>query len=266
MRKWFQFVLAFFAFLSFFAHAASAQEISVAAASDLKFALEELAANFGKQTGIKVNATYGSSGNFFSQIQNGAPFDLFFSADIDYPRKLDAAGLCEPGTLYKYAIGRIVIWAPQNSHLDLNALGMNALLDSSIQKIAIANPAHAPYGRAAVAAMKKAGIYDKVEAKLVYGENISQAAQFAQSGSAQAGILAQSLAVSSSMKNSGKVWLIPQDLHPPIEQAAAVLKSSRKKDAAKEFLSYVQSAEGKAVLARYGFTAPAAPEATSKGS
>src|SRR5882724_11218961 len=189
------------------------QEIAVAAAADLKFAMGELAANFEKQTGTKVNVTYGSSVNFFSQIQNGAPFDLFFSADVEYAKKLEAGGQAEPGTLYDYAVGRIVIWMPRSVAVDANAQGMDALLDSAIRKIAIANPAHAPYGRAAVAAMKKAGVYDKVEPKLVYGDNISQAAQFVQSGNAQAGIIALSLAISPPMKD-GKSWQVPAEMHP----------------------------------------------------
>jgi molybdate transport system substrate-binding protein len=192
-----------------------AQEIAVAAAADLKFAMGDVASQYEKQTGSKVNVTYGSSGNFFFQLQNGAPFDLFFSADIDYARRLDKAGLAEPGTLYPYAIGRIVIWAPADSKVDVTKLGWKALLSESVQKIAIASPEHAPYGRAAVAAMQKAGIYHQVKAKLVYGDNISQAAQFVQSGNAQVGIVALSLAVSSAMQD-GKHWDIPADMHPPI--------------------------------------------------
>ena len=248
------------------ARPAPGQEIAVAAAADLKFAMGELAANFEKQTGNKVNVTYGSSGNFFSQIQNGAPFDLFFSADVEYAKKLEADGLAEPGTLYNYAVGRIVIWMPQGVKVDLNVQGMDALLDAAIQKIAIANPAHAPYGRAAVAAMKKSGIYEKVEPKLVYGENISQATQFVQSGNAQAGIIALSLAISPAMKDSGKMWLIPAGLHPPIEQAAVVVKSSQKKEAAKAFLEYIKSAAGKAVMEKYGFTTPPAGEVKGKAA
>src|SRR5436309_3345264 len=206
---------------------ARGQEIAVAAAADLKFAMEELAANVEKRTGNKVNVTYGSRGNFFSQIQNGAPFDLFFSADVEYTKKLEASGLAELGTLYNYAVGRIVIWMPQGVKVDVSAQGMNALLDAAVQKIAIANPAHAPYGRAALAAMKKSGIYEKVEPKLVYGENISQATQFVQSGNAQAGIIALSQAISPAMKDSGKMWLIRAELHPPIEQAAVAVESSQ---------------------------------------
>jgi len=231
------------------------QEIAVAAAADLKFAMGELAGQFEKQTGTKVNVTYGSSGNFFTQMQNGAPFDLFFSADVYYAKRLEATGQAEPRTLYNYAVGRIVIWMPSSVKADVNAQGMNALLDPAIQKIAIANPAHAPYGRAAVAALKKAGIYEKVEAKLVYGENISQAAQFVQSGNAQAGIIALSLAISPPMKD-GRSWQVPAEMHPAIEQAAVVLKSAKNKDTARAFLEFVKSKEGRATLEKFGFVTP----------
>jgi molybdate transport system substrate-binding protein len=265
MRAALKYVLVCLAILLCTARARG-QELAVAAAADLKFAMRELAVNFEKQTGNKVNVTYGSSGNFFSQIQNGAPFDLFFSADVEYAKKLEAGGQAEPGTLYNYAVGRIVIWMPPDITVDLNAQGMNALLDSAIQKIAIANPAHAPYGKAAVAAMQKAGIYEKVEPKLVYGENISQAAQFVQSGNAQAGIIARSLAISPAMKDSGKMWLIPAELHPPIEQAVVVVKSSQKREAAKAFLEYIKSAAGKAVMDKYGLTTPPASEVKGKAT
>jgi len=239
------------------AGAACAQEIRLAAAADLKFAMQDIAAQFEKQTGTKVDVTYGSSGNFFSQLQNGAPFDLFFSADIEYPKKLESAGLAEPGTLYKYAIGRIAIWMATDTKVDVASLGWKALLDPIVQKIAIANPEHAPYGRAAVAALQKAGIYEQVKTKLVYGESISQAAQFVQSGNAQAGIVAMSLAVSPGMKE-GKRWEIPADMYPPIEQAAVVLKSSKNKGRARAFLKFVKSETGRATLSKYGFTFPGA--------
>ena len=249
------------------ARATGAQEIRVAAAADLEFAMKDVAFQFEKHTGTKVEVTYGSSGNFFSQLQNGAPFDLFFSADIDYPRKLEAAGLAEPGTVYEYAIGRIAIWIPADAKVDVVRLGWKTLLDASVQKIAIANPEHAPYGRAAVAALQKAGIYDQVKAKLVYGENISQAAQFVQSGNAQAGIVAMSLAVSPGMKE-GKRWEIPVDMHPSIEQTAILLRSSKNKASARAFLEFVKSEAGRATLGKYGFTIPgtkaAAPSPSSQ--
>jgi molybdate transport system substrate-binding protein len=234
---------------------AQGQEIRIAAAADLKFAMGELSEQFEKQTGTKVNVTYGSSGNFYSQMQNGAPFDLFFSADIEYPRRLDAAGLADPGTLYEYAVGRIVIWMPPDTKIDLAKQGWNALLDASVEKIAIANPEHAPYGRAAVAALQKAGIYESAKLKLVYGENISQAAQFVQSGNAQAGIVAMSLAISPAMRE-GKHWDIPASLHPPIEQGAIVLKDAKNKPAANAFLELVKSVAGRTILAKYGFEFP----------
>jgi molybdate transport system substrate-binding protein len=215
----------------------------------------ELAQQFADKNGTKVEVTYGSSGNFFSQMQNGAPFDVFFSADIEYPRKLAAAGIADSGTLYQYAIGRIVIWAPPDAKVDVARDGWKALLDERVQKIAIANPEHAPYGKAAVAAMQKAGIYEHVKAKLVYGENISQAAQFVQSGSAQAGILALSLAASPAMKD-GKCWVIPAEMHAPIEQAAIVLREARNRNDVAAFLEFVKSAAGREILTRFGFQPP----------
>src|SRR5579859_5397834 len=155
-------------------------QLNIAAASDLKFALTELASTYEKQSGAKLNLTFGSSGNFFAQIKNGAPFDLFFSADSEYPRRLDTAGLVASTSTYEYAVGRLVLWVPPGSKIDLSKSGMNALLDPTVQKIAIANPAHAPYGRAAAAALGNAGLSEKVKDKLVLGENISQAAQFVQ--------------------------------------------------------------------------------------
>jgi len=229
--------------------------VRVASAADLKFAMEELSKEFESKTGTRVEMTIGSSGNFFAQIESGAPFDLFFSADMDYPNKLKGSGFTEPGTLFEYALGQIVIWTPANSPVDVGQNGWNPLLDARIQKIAIANPALAPYGRAAVSALQKAGIYEKVKTKLVYGENISQAVQFVQSGNAQAGIIAHSLALSPRMKD-GKMWEIPTDMHPPIEQGAVVLKNSKNRAVALEFLNFVKSAAGKAILEKHGFAIP----------
>ena len=205
--------------------------------------MEKLAKEFENKTLAKVDVSYGSSGNFFSQLQYGAPFDLFFSADVEYPRKLEAAGFVEPGTFGDYALGRIVIWMPNDSSVNLPREGWNALLDPGVRKIAIANPELAPYGQAAASALKKAGIYKQVKAKLVYGENISQAAQFVESGNAQAGIISLSLALAPGMKG-GKVWEIPAEMHPPIEQGAVLLKNARNRPAARAFLSFVKSAVG----------------------
>jgi len=230
----------------------AAQSITVAAAADLQSAMQEVAERFHKETGKDVKLIYGSSGNFFQQIQNGAPFDMFFSANLDYPKKLEAAGLSEPGSYYEYAKGKIVLWVPKDSTLDLSS-GLQALLNPSIKKIAIANPQHAPYGQAAVAAMQKADIYDKVKDKLVLGENISQTASFVVSGSADAGIVALSLALSPNMKDKGRYAEIPATQYPPIEQACIILNSSKNKETAKQFLSLIKTAEITETLRRYGF-------------
>jgi molybdate transport system substrate-binding protein len=233
--------------------APAAQTIRVAAAADLQFALQDLAKQFETSAHVKVDVIYGSSGNFFSQLQDGAPFDIFFSADMEYARKLDAAGFADYGTLTRYAVGRLVLWTPPGAAVDVRKDGWKILLDERVQKVAVANPEHAPYGRAAVAALRSAGVYDRVESKLVYGENISQAAQFAQSGNAQAGLVALSLALSPGMKD-GKWWEVPADAYPPIEQGAIVLKSSSNKAAARAFLDFVTGAQGRETLKKYGFS------------
>jgi molybdate transport system substrate-binding protein len=233
-----------------------AGEIAVAAASDLNFAFKELVSGFEKKTGNTVKLSLGSSGNFFAQISNGAPFDLYFSADISYPKKLEEAGLAEAGTLYMYAIGRIAVFVPKGSAIDLDAMGMKALLHPSVKKIAIANPKHAPYGRAAVAAMEHYKVREAVRDKLVLGENISQAAQFVQTGGADIGIIALSLALAPAMKETGRYWGVPLDAYPRMEQGAVILKTSKNLKAARAFLDYIKSAEGATVFKQYGFFLP----------
>src|SRR5580704_4606955 len=232
-----------------------AQEITVAAAADLQFAMEDVAARFQKQTGKSVKVVYGSSGNFFQQIQNGAPFDVFFSANLEYAKKLEAAGSTEPGSYYEYAKGKIVMWVPNDSKLELKS-GIRALLDPSVKKIAVANPQHAPYGQAAVAAMQKENVYGKVKDKFVLGENISQTAAFVLSGSADVAIVALSLALSPNMKDKGRYAEIPSDDYPPIEQACVILGSSKNKDTARQFVAFVKTAAVTEVLRSYGFDVP----------
>jgi molybdate transport system substrate-binding protein len=236
--------------------ASTAEEIKVAAAADLNYAMTDLAARFEKKTGNTVSLSFGASGNFFSQIQNGAPYDLFFSADIDYPKKLAAAGLMESTSLRTYAVGHLVLWVPNSCGLDPQKLKMELLLDPAVRRIAIANPQHAPYGRGAMAALQHFGMKDKVADKLVLGENISQTAQFVESGNAQAGLIALSLAMSPAMKDAGKYWELPQDAYPEIQQGAGILTSSKHKQAAQAFIDYISSPEGMAVLEQYGFRDP----------
>lgn len=229
--------------------------VRIAAASDLQFALKEVISAFAQEhPNIPVTPTFGSSGNFFAQIQNGAPFDLFLSAEASYPQKLEAAGLADRGSLFQYAIGRIVVFTRSDSPIDIKDLKIKALTDPSIHKIAIAAPEHAPYGKAAEAAMKSLGVYDMVKAKLVLGENISQTAQFVQSGSADIGIIALSLALGPNA--SGKYWEIPSSAHPALLQAGAILTAAKDKRAAKTFRDFMRSAKGISIMKKFGFVLP----------
>jgi|SRR3954447_17096850 molybdate transport system substrate-binding protein len=231
-------------------------ELTVAAAADLSFALPEIGQAYEKQTGIKLKFSFGASGAITQQIHNGAPFDIFFSADTDYPKQLIAGGEADAASLHEYAIGNLVLWVPAESPLDVGQKGMDILLDASVKKIAIANPQHAPYGRAAVAALKHAGLYDRVADRLVMGENVSQAAQFAESGNAQAGFVALAHAASPTMRGKGKYWQVPAEYYPPLAQGVVVLAHSSHKKEAAEFLNYVNSNEAEEMLRKYGFTLP----------
>jgi len=232
----------------------SAHSITVAAAADLSSALTEVAANYQKQTGQEVKLSFGASGNLTSQIQNGAPFDLFFSADEDYAKKLIDAGLADQGTLYRYAVGRLVLWVPISSTLDIQHRGLQALLDPSVTKIAIANPQHAPYGRAAEAALRHEGIYDRISSKLVLGENVAQAAQFVESGNAQVGLVALSHALASKMKDQGRYWLVALEDYPALNQAVVILSKSGNKKQSQAFLDYLKTPETVTLFKRYGFS------------
>src|SRR5215469_14408170 len=218
---------------------ACAESLTVAAAADLTFAFRTVAAQFQQQSTDQLRISFGSSGNLFSQIKNGAPYDVFFSADVQYPQRLAAAGLVEPGSIFPYAAGKIVVWVLAGSTLDLNR-GLNVLLDPAIHKIAIANPLHAPYGRAAVAALQHNAIYEKVKGRLVMGEDISQTAQFVQSGNADVGILALSLALAPVLRDRGLLAIIPVSDYPPIIQAACVIKATKHPELAKRFLEFMK--------------------------
>jgi molybdate transport system substrate-binding protein len=237
---------------------ASGQGLTVAAASDLQSALPAIASQFEKETGQRVRLTFGSSGNFFTQIQNGAPFDVFLSADINYPRRLEGSGEAERGSVYEYATGRLVLWTRKDSGIDLRR-GLTVLADARVRRIAVANPEHAPYGRAAVAALRHEELYERVRDKFVLGENISQAAQFAESGGADVGLLALALAMSPALKSSGTYIDIPESWHPPIAQAAVVLSSSRQKPLARQFIDYLKKSDTLRILQSYGFATPQPP-------
>ena len=240
------------------AESAAAQNscvVTVAAASDLTYAMKEIAADFEKSASCSVRVSYGSSGNFETQIENGAPFDVFFSADIEYPKKLEAQGLASPGSTYLYGIGKVILWVRNDSKLDVSN-GLDVLRDPSIKKIAIANPLHAPYGRAAEEALRKAGVYDAIKDRLVLGENISQTTEFAETGNADAGILALSLVLSPALKDKGRYFQIPDNLYSPIQQGVVVLRASKNQQGAQAILDYIKTPAETAILERYGFVLP----------
>lgn len=247
--------------LAVLAGASGAQEVTVAAAADLQYALQEIAGGFQQQSGIAVKVTFGSSGNLTTQIENGAPFDLFFSADSEFPNRLIKAGVADQASFYEYATGALVLWVRNGSKLDLNR-GMQVLTDPAIGKVSIANPIHAPYGRAAVAAMKSTNVYDQVAGKLVTGENISQAAQYVETGAADIGIVALSLALSPTMSREGHYVVVPPASYPTMRQAAVIISKSPRRAEAARFLAYFQQPQAIAILERYGFknVAPAIPK------
>jgi molybdate transport system substrate-binding protein len=228
--------------------------LTIAAASDLQAALPEVIAKFERESNATVTASFGSSGNFFAQIQNGAPYDVYLSADIDYPRRLIASGHADPSSLYQYARGRLVLWTRKDSGIDISG-GLRSLTDARITRIAIANPKYAPYGRAAEAALRYEKIYDAVRSKLVLGENISQTAQLVDSGNASVGIIALSLAVGPALRARGSFSEISAMAHPPIDQAAVIVSASARKPLAREFLTYLKRPDISEHLHRFGFTA-----------
>lgn len=231
--------------------------LRIAAASDLKFALDEVRVEFERiHPGSAVTVTYGSSGNFFAQLANEAPFDLFLSADIDYARRLVEQGQGAPHSDFAYARGHVVIWIPKGSPHLVQQPSFAFMQEERVQKLAIANPKTAPYGRAAVAALKSLGVYEAVEPKLVYGENVAQAAQMVESGAADAGIIALSLAVSPAMRDQGRYWQVPDGAHPPLVQGGVVLRWAQDAGLALEFRDFLLSAGGASILRQFGFDDP----------
>jgi molybdate transport system substrate-binding protein len=236
--------------------AAAEEGATVAAAADLQFALTEVAEAFKRETGEEVKIAFGSSGNFFRQIQQGAPFQMYLSADEKFALDLAAADLTM-GEGALYAIGRIVLFVPNGSPLKADGTLKDlarGLRDGRVMKFAIANPEHAPYGRRAEEALRHEGLWDQIEGKLVLGENVAQAAQFATSGAAEGGIIAYSLALSPEVSKLGSFALIPEKWHEPLRQRMILLKGAGQ--VAQRFYDYVQSAPARGILKRYGFILP----------
>ena len=237
----------------FFAPSAHAEKVTIAAAADLKFAMDEIVAAFKQaHPADAVQVVYGSSGKFHAQIRQGAPYDLYFSADIAFPRELVKAGLAA-SEVKPYAFGRIVLWS---ASLDASKMTLASLVDPRIRRVAIANPKHAPYGKRAEEALRAAGLWEKVEPKLVYGENIAHTAQFVQTGNAQVGIIALALALNPELASKGGYWLIPDKLHGPLEQGFIITKRAEGNALAKRFADYMGSSPARAVMTKYGFVLP----------
>ncbi len=234
----------------------STPPVRVAAASDLTFALDDAIGRLrGRAPALDIQVTYGSSGTMHAQLRQRAPYDLFLSADIDYPRDLIARGIGTERDLFTYAVGRIVVWVPATSTLPVEREGLRVL--ERAQRIAIANPRHAPYGRAAEAAMRRAGIWERLQPRLVLGENVAQASQFVQSGAAQAGIIAKSLAVAPAMRGAGRYLEVPVEMYPTLTQGGLILPWTSARAGAARVRDFLLSDEGRALLEANGFGLPA---------
>ena len=233
----------------------AAATVRVAAAADLKFALDEVAVRLAaRRQPIRVETTYGSSGSMHAQLRQRAPYDVYLSADVAYPRDLVSRGIGSARDLFTYAVGRIVVWVPTRSVLSIEQDGLGAL--TGALRIAIANPRHAPYGQAAEAALRGAGLWDNVGQKLALGENVAQAAQFVQSGAADAGIIAKSLALAPAMRATGRFWEVPEHAYPPLTQGGLILPWARSRAGAAGLRDYLLSDEGRQLLASYEFGLP----------
>jgi molybdate transport system substrate-binding protein len=231
------------------------KRLTIAAASDLQTVLPGIVRDFERSASASVAVSYGSSGSFFAQIQNGAPFDVFLSADVDYPKQLAAAGAADASTLQVYATGHLVLWARRDTKLDLSR-GLASLTDSRVRRIAMANPKFAPYGRAAAAALRSARLYDVLQPKLVTGDSLAQAAQLVESGNADVGLLSRSLVLGPALKAEGTYVDIPASFHPPINQAAIMVKATREPALARAFITFLGRGEAARHLERFGFALP----------
>lgn len=233
------------------------EPLSVAAAANLRFAFEELETGFEQQhPNVDLEVTYGASGTFFAQLSQQAPFDIFFSADTRYPQQLVTERLAAEESSFVYARGRLVVWVPHTSPLDLETHGLAAVVDPAMRRIAIANPRLAPYGAAAEHALEELAADGQVQDRLVLGENMTQTAHFLETGAADVGIIALSLALSPQMKARGRYWEVPTEMYPPIEQAGVILGSSKNRGAAERLRAFVVGPEGRRILAMHGYSSP----------
>jgi molybdate transport system substrate-binding protein len=231
--------------------------VAIAAAGDLRGALDELKASFeARHPGIQLQLSFGASGNLTAQIRQGAPFDLFLSADTAFPESLRQAGLVDGDGLFPYATGSLTLWVRKDLNLDPARDGLKVLLAPAVKKIATANAKTAPYGRAGEAALRHVGLYEAVLPRLVYGDNIAQTAQFLQAGTAEAGLISDAQASNPALARTGRSWKVPTDAYPPIRQAGVILKQAASPAQARAFRAFLLGPEGQAILARHGFGRP----------
>jgi molybdate transport system substrate-binding protein len=232
-----------------------AETTMVAVASDFTKPMNEIAAEFEKATGHTAKISYGSSGKFFAQIQNDAPFEVYLSASETYPQELQKSGFAVPDSQFVFAIGKLVLWSPQPNYVDDKA---EILSKGDFKHIAIANPDHAPYGVVAVEVMKKLGVFEKLEPLFVEGENIAQTYQFVSTGNAELGFIAfaQVIDIKSGKIGSGSGWLVPDNLHSPFRQVAVLLKKGENNPAASALLKFLQTPTALAIIKKYGFGLP----------
>jgi len=244
-----------FALTAFCALSAKAQALSIAAAANLKIAMDTLKPVFeARHPGCQLQISLGASGAFSAQIQQGAPFDIFLAADAEFPEKLRAAGLVN-GDCFPYATGHLVLWLRKDLGLDPHREGLKVLANPAVKHIAIANPAIAPFGRSAETALKNNGVYEGLKAKLVLGENITQAAQYLQTGAAEAGFISSPQAQVPALAN-GVVWIVPQSFYPVQKQSGAILKRCAHPALATQFKAFLLGPEAQAILLKLGYGAP----------
>ena len=238
----------------------AATKIRVAAATDLRSCLDALTDAFQiEHPNFDLLPTFGASGVLLTQLKSGLETDLYLSADIAYAHDLAAAGLAAEADVFESGQGRLVIWVRNESPIDVLKLGAEALLDTSVRRVAIANPVHAPYGRAAVAALEHLGLHERLKEKLAIGESAAQAAQYVESGAAEVGILPMALANGIRLSERGRFWVVPADAHPPIRHGGAIHARAIDREATVAFRDFLLSPSGRLILARYGFEFPAVP-------
>lgn len=235
----------------------TAAPLAIAAAGDLRGVLEEIKTRFeAGHPGARLQLSFGASGSLTAQIQQGAPFDVFLAADTGFPEQVQKAGLAAPEGLFPYATGALTLWVRKDLGLDPAKDGLKLLLDARVKKVATANPQVAPYGRAGEAALRQAGLYDAVKPRLVFADNIAQAAQFLQAGAAEAGLISFSQANHPALRQAGLAWKVPSGAYPPLRQAGVILKRASNLELARAFRAFLVGAEGQALLAKHGFGTP----------